>query len=59
MEVYVMNEEILLDGIVKGASIRQPKSQDYIEIELKDGQVVVMTASIDGRLKIGIKIENT
>lgn len=54
-----MNEEILLDGIVKGASIRQPKSQDYIEIELKDGQVVVMTASIDGRLKIGIKIENT
>ena len=47
----------LINGIVIGASIEQFKEQDYIEVKLENGQVVIITASVSGRLRIGLKMK--
>lgn len=48
----------LINGIITEISIGQLSIQDYIEVQLGDGQVVIITASVSGRLKIGLKIED-
>ena len=52
-----MQEKFLINGIITATSIEQVRMQDYIEVKLEDGQVVIITASVSGRLKIGLKIE--
>lgn len=47
----------LINGIIIATSIEQVRIQDYMEVKLEDGQVVIITASVSGRLKIGFKIE--
>lgn len=51
-----MQEKSLINGIITAASIEQAGIQDYIEVELEEGQVLIITASVSGRLKIGLKI---
>lgn len=54
-----MQENSLINGIITAASIEQAKIQDYIEVKLEDGQVLIITASVSGRLKIGLKISGS
>lgn len=51
-----MEGKVLLNGIIIASSIEKVRMQDYIEVKLEDGQVVIITASVSGRLKIGLKI---
>lgn len=57
MEVYVVSDISLINGKIVAASMEQVKMQDYLEVKLDDGQVVIITASVNGCLKIGIKTE--
>lgn len=52
-----MEEISLISGVIILESISKMESQDYIEIMLQDGQVIILTASNNGRLKIGRKYE--
>lgn len=52
-----MNGISLINGIVIATSVGQIKVQDYIEIKLESGRVVIVTASTNGRLKIGLKVD--
>lgn len=52
-----MDKNSLINGVVIDISIGQFTQQDYIEIELEDGQIIIITASSGGCLKIGLKLE--
>ena len=52
-----MQGKSLINGIIIATSIEQVRMQDYIEVKLEDGQEVIITASVSGQLKIGLKIE--
>lgn len=54
-----MDAVSLINGVIIEDSIEQAKKQDYIEVKLEDEQVVIITASISGRLKIGLKIDES
>ena len=52
-----MEDISLVNGIVISISIDQFKEQDYIEVKLESGQVVIITATVNGRLRIGLKMD--
>lgn len=45
-------------GVIISDSINCVDCQDYIEVKLQDEKIVIITASCNGSLKIGLKIEN-
>lgn len=52
-----MDRISLINGIVTFDSINQNGCQDCIEVKLEDGKTVIITASADGHLKIGLNID--
>lgn len=48
-----MDKIILKNGKIINAEIGEMKIQDYIEIRLKTGETVIVTATSGGKLKIG------
>ena len=50
-----MNDISLINGRIVAESINKIQSQDYIEIELADKRVVIITATANGCLKRGLK----
>lgn len=52
-----MNEISLVNGVVIAESIGQVENQDYIEIQLQNGLVIMITGSAGGNLKLGIKLD--
>lgn len=53
-----MEKMSLEKGVIISDSINCVGSQDYIEVKLQDEKVVIITASCDGRLKIGLKLND-
>lgn len=51
-----MEDELLINGIVVFESIGKENGQDYIEVKLKNNKIVIITATANGNLKIGIKL---
>ena len=52
-----MLENSLLEGRIIKISLEHSNIQDYIEVMLSDGNIVVVTASINGKLMIWTKID--
>lgn len=48
-----MDKLSLTNGLIIEASINNKEGQDYLEIQLKNGEIIIVTASVGGRLKIG------
>lgn len=53
-----MDRISLENGVIILDSINKEGVQDYIEVKLKDGNIVLITASCNGCLKIGLKLDS-
>ncbi len=53
-----MEKVSLEKGVIISDSINCVGSQDYIEVKLQDEKIVIITASCNGRLKVGLKLDD-
>lgn len=52
-----MEGKSLDGGIIVSTSINNPKTQDYIEVKLPNREMVIITASANGKIRIGRKLD--
>ena len=53
-----MKMDAIVNGVIISGSINRAESQDYIEIKLDNGGIVILTSSAGGNLKLGKKIDD-